>query len=88
MVVFGLVAIDHAVAIAELQIASSTRTPESLPSFGRIVFSYFSNRPMNDDIDFLQGLNQAVDVVSQKSQSMYIGSAMFQGGLRTDLLLL
>lgn len=88
MIVFGLAAIDHAVAIAEYQIASSPGVVKQFPSFSKLMLLYLSDRPEHQDLHFLQGLALAVDMVSQKSQSMYTGSAMFQGGLRIDLLLL
>ncbi|KAK5996757.1 Bifunctional lycopene cyclase/phytoene synthase [Cladobotryum mycophilum] len=88
MVVFGLVAIDHAIAIAEYQIASSPGSVKQFPSYGNLILLYVSSRSDTHDSHFLEGLTEAVRTVSQKSQSMYMGSAMFQGGLRVDLLLL
>ncbi|KAL6412515.1 phytoene synthase [Ilyonectria robusta] len=88
MVIFGLVAIDHAIAIAEHQIASSLETMEQFPSFGRLVMLYCFGRPEDHNLPFLEGLAKAVHKVSLKSQSMYTGSAVFCSGLRFDLLLL
>lgn len=88
MIILGLVAFDHAVAIAEYNIASAPETVRHFPSIRELVVSYIFDRPDSRSQDFLQGLTNAVGVVSRKSQSMYMGSAMFQGCLRIDLLLL
>ncbi|KJZ76523.1 hypothetical protein HIM_04252 [Hirsutella minnesotensis 3608] len=88
MIVVGLVAIDHAVAIAEYHIASSPESGKQFPSYGRLLILYILDLDMPHESQFLRGLSDAVELVSQKSQSMLVGSAMFQGGLRIDLLLL
>lgn len=88
MIVMGLVAIDHAVAIAEYRIASSPGPGKQFPSYGKLVLSYILAWDVPRESHFLRGLSNAVELVSQKSQSMFIGSAMFQGGLRIDLLML
>ena len=88
MIVFGLVAIDQVVAVAEYQAATAPGIPEKHQSPARLLILSCSDWQREADLRFLHGLAQAVDLVSEKSQSMYMGSAMFQGALRIDLLLL
>lgn len=88
MVVFGLVTVDHAVAIAEYDTVMSKPADSRQPSLARIFWSYMTSQSRSLDIRFLEGLNAAIEKLSQKSQSMYLGSAMFQDRLRIDLVLL
>lgn len=88
MIVFGLVTIDHAIAIAEYDNAVSMATERHMPSFRRVAVFYLLDRPKTFDLTFLEGLSSAVDRLARKSQSMFLGSAMFQGQLRIDLILL
>lgn len=88
MIVFGLVTVDHAIAIAEYQNAVSVASERQLPSFLKLAISYFVDLPKSLDYAFLEGLSAAVQKLAQKSQSMYLGSAMFQDRLRVDLILL
>ncbi|KAJ5757145.1 Bifunctional lycopene cyclase/phytoene synthase [Penicillium nucicola] len=87
MVVLGLVTVDHALAIAEYDAMISEPDEKNPRSFSRIAWSYLTTQ-RSFDIRFLEGLGTAIDKLAQKSQSMYLGSAMFQGRLRTDLILL
>ncbi len=86
MIVMGMVAVDHAVAVAEYRVANSPGPGRKVPSLGRLLLSYLTDRNETYDPQFLHGLTSAVEVVSSRSQSMYMGSAMFQGGLRIDLI--
>lgn len=88
MVVFGLISVDHGIAIAEYEIVSSDSTSKATPSLHRIAWSYMMGRRRSYDLGFLRGLSAAIDKLAQKSQSMYLGSAMFQDRLRIDLILL
>lgn len=88
MVVLGLVAIDHAIAMAEYQAASSPGAEKRFPSFLKVMLFYITNRDKKENEGFQQGLTNAVQKLAKKSQSMHMGSVMFQGPLRIDLILL
>jgi 15-cis-phytoene synthase/lycopene beta-cyclase len=88
MVVLGMVTMDHAVALAQYDIVTSELPGRSLPSLGQIAWSYMAQKRKPLDVGFLDGLRAAVTELSRKSQSMYLGSAMFQDGLRVDLIFL
>ncbi|KAJ6104419.1 Bifunctional lycopene cyclase/phytoene synthase [Penicillium sp. IBT 18751x] len=88
MVVFGLVTVDHALAIAEYDTVMSKPADSRQPSVAQIFWSYMTSQSRSFDVRFLEGLNAAIEKLSQKSQSMYLGSAMFQDRLRIDLVLL
>ncbi|RDA95316.1 hypothetical protein CP533_3533 [Ophiocordyceps camponoti-saundersi (nom. inval.)] len=86
MIVFGLATIDYYIALEEYQMASSRGPGRQFPSLGRLLLRY-GERP-ELDLGFIEGLAGAVESVSCKSQSMYMGSAMFQAALRIDLIML
>jgi 15-cis-phytoene synthase/lycopene beta-cyclase len=88
MVVLGMVTMDHAIALAQYDIVTSESPGRSLPSLGQIAWSYMAQNRKPLDVGFLDGLRAAVTELSRKSQSMYLGSAMFQDGLRVDLIFL
>ncbi|KAJ5379703.1 Bifunctional lycopene cyclase/phytoene synthase [Penicillium cataractarum] len=88
MVVFGMVTMDHAIALAQYDIVISESPGRSLPPIAQIAWSYMAQRRKPLDVGFLDGLRAAVTELSRKSQSMYLGSAMFQDGLRVDLIFL
>ncbi|RHZ66742.1 uncharacterized protein CDV56_108150 [Aspergillus thermomutatus] len=88
MIVLGLVAVDHAVAIAQYEIASGSTSSSEMPSFQKLFSMYMIDRRMEHDERFLESLADAVQRVASRSQSMYMGSAMFQGQLRIDLIFL
>ncbi|PHH59967.1 hypothetical protein CDD81_2326 [Ophiocordyceps australis] len=88
MIVLGIVTMDYVMAIAEYQIAKSPDIRERNPSLLGHIMLALGDWPQDEGFNFLKGLRHAVKVVSGKSQSMYMGSAMFEGGLRIDLLLL
>src|SRR4051812_27560811 len=75
MIVLGLVAIDKAIAIAEYQIASSPGTAKQFLPLRQLVLLHFYDQPEFYNFSFLQGVDHAVQVVSQRSQSFYMGSA-------------
>ncbi|KAF7715187.1 terpene cyclase [Penicillium ucsense] len=88
MVVFGMVTMDHAIALAQYDVVTSDSPGRSLPSLGKMAYSYMAQQRKPLDEGFLDGLCAAVTELSRKSQSMYLGSAMFQDGLRVDLIFL
>ena len=87
MVVFGLVCIDHAIAMATCEVAQSSEALQSFPSYFR-VFAQFVTNKYHPDARFVASLGKAVERLAASSQSLYMGSAMFQGPLRIDLILL
>ena len=91
MVVLGMVTIDHAIALEQYGILVSESPRSSMDSFrslARASHSYLIGEGPNLDLQFLDNLQNAVKNLSAKSQSMYLGSAMFQDGLRIDLICL
>ncbi|KAF4592371.1 phytoene synthase [Ophiocordyceps camponoti-floridani] len=83
MIVMGLVTVDYHIAMEEYQMARSPSPGKRFPSLTRLLRGC-----KEPDADFIRGLADAVDVVSSKSQTMYMGSAMFEAALRIDLILL
>ncbi|KAJ5128682.1 uncharacterized protein N7443_005801 [Penicillium atrosanguineum] len=88
MVVLGLVTVDHALAMAEYDMVMTKPADSHQSSIAQIFWSYMTSQWRSFDVRFLEGLNAAIEKLSQKSQSMYLGSAMFQDRLRIDLVLL
>jgi 15-cis-phytoene synthase/lycopene beta-cyclase len=88
MIVFGMTTIDHALAIAEYDMIICNLADSHRPSFFRIFWSYMTSQRRCFDTPFLKGLNAAIKKLSQKSQTMYLGSAMFSDRLRVDLIML
>lgn len=91
MVVLGMVTIDHAIALEQYRLFSSGSSESSMKSFKswtRASRSYLMGEKVYLNVEFLDGLHTAVKNLSKKSQSMYLGSAMFQDGLRIDLICL
>ncbi|KAK6831600.1 Bifunctional lycopene cyclase/phytoene synthase [Aspergillus parasiticus] len=87
MIVFGLVCIDYAIAMATCELAQSPQAVQSLPSYFRVLVRFVTNK-YHPDKRFVTSLGKAVERLAASSQSMYMGSAMFQGPLRIDLILL
>ncbi|GAB1205792.1 hypothetical protein APSETT445_004471 [Aspergillus pseudonomiae] len=87
MIVFGLVCIDYAIAMATCELAQSSEALQSFPSYFRI-FAQFVTNKHHPDARFVASLGKAVERLAASSQSLYMGSAMFQGPLRIDLILL
>lgn len=87
MIVFGLVAMDQVIAVSEYYAAKPEATAKP-PSLARCLVLSCSDWQQDRDGAFLRTLSEAVDTVSRKSQSMFMGSAMFQGALRIDLIFL
>ncbi|KAE8415083.1 Lycopene beta-cyclase [Aspergillus pseudocaelatus] len=87
MIVFGLVCIDYAIAMATCEIAQSPKAVQRFPSYFRVLAQFVTNK-YHPDKRFVTNLGMAVERLVASSQSMYMGSAMFQGPLRIDLILL
>lgn len=88
MIVFGIITINHALAIAEYDTIICNSTERRRPSFFEIFWSYMTSQRRSFDTRFLRGLNAAIEKLSKKSQNMYLGSAMFNDRLRVDLIML
>ncbi|KAJ6103338.1 Bifunctional lycopene cyclase/phytoene synthase [Penicillium sp. IBT 16267x] len=88
MIVFGMTTIDHALAIAEYDVIICNSADRHRTSFFRKFWSYMTSQRRGFDTRFLKGLNAAIEKLSQKSQNMYLGSAMFHDRLRVDLIML
>lgn len=85
MIVFGLVAMDNAIALHEYKALISINPVGETPSIPRLVIP-FLNDNVQYDLNLLRDLSQAVSILQKKSQSMYLGSATFEGQLRIDLI--
>jgi len=86
LIVFGLVAFDHAMAILLTFPRLFPRVPE-LPSPVMLVQALLTN-PSKYDTGRVTGIQQAVQRLQKKSRSFYLASSTFSGRLRIDLILL
>ncbi|PYI09764.1 terpenoid synthase [Aspergillus sclerotiicarbonarius CBS 121057] len=84
MVVMGLVGCDYAFALEEYRSLSQPASDKgsSLKAALGLI------NPMPVDEGLISALSQAVSCLKDKSQSMFLGSALFQGQLRIDLIFL
>ncbi|PYH70974.1 Lycopene beta-cyclase [Aspergillus vadensis CBS 113365] len=87
MIVFGVSVSDFAIALTHGRLASSPGTIKAPPSYKNILYD-FVRLPHTLDDDFVACIDESVCRLAVSSQSMYIGSAMFQGPLRIDLIML
>ncbi|KAL8842080.1 MAG: hypothetical protein Q9170_000684 [Blastenia crenularia] len=86
LIVFGLVAFDNALAILET-FPTLFPTLPTLPSPIMLVEALLVSLTRYDD-QRIQGLEEALRRLRQKSRSFYLASGCFQGRLRIDLVLL
>lgn len=86
LIVFGLIAFDNAYAILQTFPNLFPTIPE-LPSPVLLVRALLVSTDAYDD-DRILGLQQALARLKAKSRSFYLASGVFQGRLRTDLILL
>ena len=86
MVVGGLASMDYVFAIEEYRILCS-KEPSARFSLKLALKSIVSSTPKYD-ARLLDRLAEAVVCLKKKSQSMFLGSALFQGELRVDLIFL
>lgn len=84
MIVLGLVGIDYAYALQEYK--SLSRPAADKGTTLRTALTLLCS-PLSID-ESLSALSQAVSCLQEKSQSMFLGSALFQGQLRIDLIFL
>ena len=86
LIVFGLIAFDNALAILQTFPSLFPVLP-TLPSPALLVKALLTSTKAYDD-DRIEGLQQALIRLRQKSRSFYLASGVFQGRLRMDLVLL
>ena len=86
LIVFGLVAFDHAMTILLVFPKLFPDAPE-LPSPAMLIRALLTAENKYDE-ERLKGIQQAVVRLQEKSRSFYLASATFSGRLRIDLVLL
>lgn len=86
LIVFGLVAFDHALAIL-WTFPTLFPTVPTYPSPKLLMCALLTNSREHDHFR-VKGIQEAVNRLRKKSRSFYIASAAFQGRLRIDLILL
>jgi 15-cis-phytoene synthase / lycopene beta-cyclase len=86
MVVFGLCAFDNAIAILDT-FPDLFPTISDLPSPTRLVEALLVS-PSAYDSARLEGLRNALGILSKKSRSFYLASGVFSRRLRIDLVIL
>ncbi len=86
LIVFGLVAFDHALTILLIFPSLFPDVPE-LPSPVMLVQALLTDELTYDD-ERIKGIQQAVGRLRKKSRSFYLASSTFSGRLRIDLILL
>ena len=86
MVVFGLCAFDNAIAILDV-FPDVFPTLSTLPSPKRLVEALFVPKSSYDSAR-LDGLRNALNILSKKSRSFYLASGVFSRRLRIDLVIL
>lgn len=86
IIVFGLVAFDHAHSILLTFPELFPKVPE-LPWPSMMMRALFTSTSRYD-WDRVEGLKQAVSRLQKKSRSFYLASSTFSGRLRIDLILL
>ncbi|KAI9819260.1 MAG: hypothetical protein M1827_007416 [Pycnora praestabilis] len=86
LIVFGLIAFDNAIAVLHT-FADRFPTVPTLPS-PLLLIRALLLPSVHYDEDKIMGLTQALARLKKKSRSFYLASAVFQGRLRTDLILL
>lgn len=86
LIVFGLVAFDHALTILLTFPELFPKVPE-LPRPSLMMTALFTSSSKYDWYR-VEGLKQAVSRLQKKSRSFYLASSTFSGRLRIDLILL
>jgi 15-cis-phytoene synthase / lycopene beta-cyclase len=86
MIVFGLVAFDKSVAVLEAFPELYPSVP-SVPS-PKLLVEALSWSPKSYNLARIEGLRNALAILSRKSRSFYLASGVFRGRLRIDLVIL
>jgi 15-cis-phytoene synthase/lycopene beta-cyclase len=88
LIVFGQIAFDNALSIlTTFPSLFPTPSTSALPSPALLMRALLMPATQYDE-DSIKGLKEAVQRLKKKSRSFYLASGMFQGQIRTDLLLL
>lgn len=85
MTVFGLVGFDYACAMAEYTTICTGVAPSTTRDAVKDVLQAVTHPPAIQ-ASVIADLQQAVARLHEKSQSMFVGSALFQGPVRVDLI--
>ncbi|RAH47802.1 terpenoid synthase [Aspergillus brunneoviolaceus CBS 621.78] len=85
MIVFGLVGFDYACAMADYTTICTGDAPGTTRDAVKDVLQAMI-RPPAIHASAITDLQQAVARLHEKSQSMFVGSALFQGPVRVDLI--
>ncbi|PYI31648.1 terpenoid synthase [Aspergillus indologenus CBS 114.80] len=85
MIVFGLVGFDYACAMAEYTTICTGVAPSTTRDAVKGVLQALLHPPAIQ-ASGITDLQQAVARLHEKSQSMFVGSALFQGPVRVDLI--
>ncbi|RAH80483.1 terpenoid synthase [Aspergillus japonicus CBS 114.51] len=85
MIVFGLVGFDYACAMAEYTTIRTGVAPSTMRNAVKGVLQAVFHPPAIE-ASVIADLQQAVARLHEKSQSMFVGSALFQGPVRVDLI--
>ncbi|KAH6671914.1 Squalene/phytoene synthase-domain-containing protein [Halenospora varia] len=86
LIIFGLVAFDHALTILQTFPQLFPQVPE-FPSPALLVKALLVDTAKYDQ-ERINGIQQAVTRLQKKSRSFYLASSAFSGRLRIDLILL
>ncbi|TEY34614.1 hypothetical protein BOTCAL_0621g00040 [Botryotinia calthae] len=86
LIVFGLVAFDHALAIL-FTFPTLFPTVRECPSPKMLVCALLTDTCKYDNLRIV-GIQEAAEILRQKSRSFYLASSVFHGRLRIDLVLL
>ncbi|RAL12652.1 terpenoid synthase [Aspergillus homomorphus CBS 101889] len=86
MIVFGLVGFDYAFALADYEHLCTGAGPTSRGSVRTALRALVQRTQIQTTV--IAELQDAVARLHAKSQSMFVGSALFQGALRIDLIYL
>lgn len=85
MIVFGLVGFDYACAMADYTTICTGDAPGTTRDAVKDVLQAMIHPPAIH-ASAITDLQQAVARLHEKSQSMFVGSALFQGPVRVDLI--
>ncbi|KAI2617074.1 hypothetical protein GGR54DRAFT_210755 [Hypoxylon sp. NC1633] len=86
LIVFGLVALDRALAVLYTHPEMST-AKEEIPRLTHLFDSLLA-KPEDLDMVRVRGIREAIGILRRKSRSFYLASSVFPGRLRIDLILL
>ncbi|EZF32085.1 hypothetical protein H109_07034 [Trichophyton interdigitale MR816] len=88
MITIGIAGVDNAIALFEYKAFVSTTAVGEMRSIPGLFTFFLTRSRRHCDKNVLQEMSQAITLLKQKSQSMYLGSALFEGQIRLDLIAL